>query len=267
MRPGLRAGLLVAFAAALVACADAPRGGAGPAHVRRGGSVPPTLVLQAGHGDGLRSWGPVFDRLAQGHAVVAFDRPGYGGRAGTSAPRDPCTMADEQHALLRQLGLRTPVVLVGHSLGGRYQWVHAVLYPDDVAALVLIEPTHPEHWRRLQSQVPAMAALVKAARLAFTPTMAAEFDAQDACLDRRVGPAARAAARRIPARVLVRQDYHGLERGAFETLHRALMHDWLDLVDAPGLDVVPRSGHYIHRDRPDAVVRAIDELTSRIRPS
>lgn len=254
--------VLALCAAALIACADTPRGDEVTRHIRRAGATEPTIVLQAGHGDGARSWDPIFDRLATRHAVIAFDRPGYGGRAGTAAPRDPCTMADEQHALLRQLGIRTPVVLVGHSLGGRYQWVHAALYPEDVAALVLIEPTHPDHWQRLQAEAPAMAGVVKVARLGFTPTMAAEFDAQDACLRERLGPAARAAARRVPARVLVRQDYAGLERGSFEAMHRRLMQGWLELVNAPRLDAVAGAGHYVHRDRPDAVIAAINEAAA-----
>ncbi|MFO1217981.1 MAG: alpha/beta hydrolase [Burkholderiaceae bacterium] len=257
----------VICARALIACADAPRPDDIARHLRRGGSAQPTVVLQAGHGDGARSWDPVFDRLAARHAVIAFDRPGYAGRTATAAPRDPCTIADEQHALLQQLGVKTPVVLVGHSLGGRYQWVHAALYPDDVAALVLIEPTHPDHWRRLQTEAPAMAGVVKVARLGFSAMMAAEFDAQDGCLHERLGPAARAAARRIPARVLVRQDYQGLERGAFETMHRALMQGWLELVHAPRLDAVAGAGHYVHRDRPDAVVTAIDEAVAAARSS
>lgn len=257
--------LLVAVASAgLIACAGAPRGDDAVRHVQRAGTSQPVVVLQAGHGDGARSWQPVFQRIAARHAVVAHDRPGYGGHAAVAGPRDPCTLADEQHALLQRMGVTAPVVLVGHSLGGRIQWVHAALYPADVAALVLIEPTHPEHWARLQAEAPAMAGVVKLARLGFNATMAAEFDAQDACLRERLGPAERAAARRVPAVVLVRQDYQGLERGAFEAMHRRAMHDWLPLVGARQLTTVAGAGHYIHRDRPDAVVDAIDSVVARL---
>lgn len=253
------------LSAGLIACAGTPRPDDAVRHVQRAGTSLPVVMLQAGHGDGARSWQPVFQRIAEQHAVIAFDRPGYGGRAASGGPRDPCTIADEQHALLGQLGVKTPVVLVGHSLGGRYQWVYAALYPADVAALVLIEPTHPEHWRRLQAEVPAMAGVVKLARLGFSATMAAEFDVQDACLRERLGPAERAAARRVPARLLARQDYQGLERGAFEAMHRRSMHDWLQLVDAPRVDFVAGSGHYIHRDQPQAVLAAIDEMAALAR--
>lgn len=265
--PGRRLAVHVAAlcALALSGCAQTPRHDDNTLpHVRRAGSALPAVVLQAGHGDGARSWAPVFDAIAKRHAVIAFDRPGYGGRAGTQAPRDPCTIADEQHALLQRLGVRTPVVLVGHSLGGRYQWVHAALYPDDVAALVLIEPTHPEHWQRLQAEAPAMAGVVKIARLGFSRTMAAEFDAQDICLRERLGPSERAAARRVPARVIVRQTYQGLERGTFEAMHRRLMQDWLELVQAPRLNAVEGAGHYVHRDRPAAVLAAIEDVAATL---
>lgn len=257
--------LAAVAAAGMIACAGAPQVDDGTRHVQRAGSARPVVVLQAGHGDGARSWQPVFGRIAERHAVIAFDRPGYGGRAAATGPRDPCTMADEQHALLQRLGVTTPVVLVGHSLGGRYQWVHAALYPADVAGLVLIEPTHPEHWARLQAEVPVMAGAIRLARLSFSATMAAEFDDQDACLRERLGLAERQRAHRVPARVLVRQDYQGLERGAFEQLHRRAMRDWLQLVDAPQLTLVAGTGHYIHRDRPDAVIDAIDDVAARTR--
>lgn len=237
----------------------------GPRHLRHAGSGAPTIVLQAGHGDGASSWRPVFDALAHDHAVLAYDRPGYGTRASTAAPRDPCTIADEQRTLLRQAGAPPPYLLVGHSLGGRYQWVYAALYPNEVAGLVLIEPTHPEHWQRLQTQAPAMATTVKALRVVFSDTMRREFDEQDRCLAERVGPAQIAALRRIPARVLARASYPLPERGAFEAMHRQTQHDWLALSGARQIDIVSGTGHYIHRDRPDAVLAAVEQVAASIR--
>lgn len=231
-----------------------------PAGVQRAGHGEPTVVLQAGHGDGARSWRAVFDLLASRHAVVAFDRPGYGASPPTAASRDPCTIAAEQRAMLQRLGARPPYLLVGHSLGGRYQWIYAALWPHEVAGLVLIEPTHPAHWERLQAEAPAMALVVKAARLGFSPTMRREFDEQDRCVAERVGPAQLQALRRIPARVVVRERYAIAESGNFERMHRRAMNDWLELVAARSLDRVERSGHYVQRDRPDAVAAAVEAV-------
>lgn len=270
MRRAARLAPVALAALSLLACGELTpmpdRHDAGePRHVLRAGNGTPTVVLQAGHGDGASTWRPVFDSLARHHAVVAYDRPGYGAHAAAKTARDPCTIATEQRALLRQLGVPPPYLLVGHSLGGRYQWVYAALYPQDVAGLVLIEPTHPEHWQRLQAQAPAMATTIKALRVVFNDTMRREFDQQDHCLVERIGSAQIAALRRIPARILARESYALPERGAFEQMHRQTQQDWLALLGAKQVDTVARSGHYIHRDRPDVVVGAVDELAESVR--
>ena len=67
------------------------------------------------------------EELASGQAVFAYDRPGYAGNPASEALRDPCTVAAELRAQLRTAGLQPPYVLVGHSLGGLYQYVFARL--------------------------------------------------------------------------------------------------------------------------------------------
>jgi len=259
----MRGTLTLAAAALLAACSSLqpaqPVSGVA-SRVLRAGHGAPTIVLQSGLGDGTAPWATVFETLAREHQVVAIERPGYGGSPAGPAPRDPCTIADEQRALLQQLGIAPPYLLVGHSLGGRYQWVYAALYPHEVAALVLLEPTHPEHWQRLRRDAPAMATTVSALSLTFGRAMKREFDAQDRCLAERIGAAQRAAVRRVPARLLTRESYPLAERGAFEAMHRQSQLDWLQLTGATQVQRVSGSGHYLQRDRPDAVVAAVREM-------
>src|SRR5574343_1205197 len=115
----------------------------------------PTVVLQAGLGDGQSAWRPVLPALQQLGPVFAYDRPGYGSAASVDGARDPCTIARELHALLQQQQVAPPYLLVGHSIGGLYQYVYARLYPQEVAGMVLLDPTHTEHWASMQQQVPA----------------------------------------------------------------------------------------------------------------
>lgn len=258
---GRLAGVLAA--AVLAACAGLPPAQpvAGLAtRAVRAGQGAPAIVLQSGLGDGAAPWRTVFESLSREHEVIAIERPGYSGSAASAAPRDPCTIATEQHALLKHLGVRPPYLLVGHSLGGRYQWVYAALYPDEVAGLVLVEATHPEHWQRLRRDAPAMATTVSALRVAFSPTMKREFDDQDRCLAQRIGPAQLALLKRIPTRVLARDTYSLPERGAFAAMHARSQQDWLPLTGADELQRVAGSGHYLQRDRPDAVADAVLQL-------
>ncbi|WP_374585034.1 alpha/beta fold hydrolase [Pseudoduganella sp.] len=208
----------------------------------------PTVVLQAGLGDGQSAWHPILPGLAARGPVFAFDRPGYGGQAAVDGPRDPCTIAREQHALLERQGIAPPYLLVGHSLGGLYQYVFARLYPNEVAGMVLLDPTHPRHLATLQQEAPAMAALAKTVHT-LTPngTMRREFRDQAVCLETLDASQPIAA----PVRLLT---------SGKGTVLPHLRSDWQRLTGAPKVETFEQSGHYLQRDVPDEVVRAIDSL-------
>jgi pimeloyl-ACP methyl ester carboxylesterase len=176
-------------------------------------------------------------------------------------PRDACSIAAEQRAMLQARGIAPPYVLVGHSLGGLYQYVYARLYPDEVAALVLVDATHPDHWPRMQADAPAMATTVRAMSGLFSPVMKREFADQLGCLD-RVSLLPRL---RVPTRLLVRSEFGIPERGGFERIVLALQRDWLTITGASRIERIEGAGHYIQRDRPDAVVRAIEDSVRNAR--
>jgi pimeloyl-ACP methyl ester carboxylesterase len=221
------------------------------------GQGSPVIVLQSGLGDGKDTWAPVLPTLAQQHAVFAYDRPGYGGSSEVFGARDPCTVATELHTLLHAEGVKPPYVLVGHSLGGLYQLAFAKLYPKEVAALVLLDPTHPEHWPRMQAQAPAAAALLKGVRLTlFSGTMRREFDDMALCMDRLKLDQPTT----VPARVLVSTVRPAIEQGAFDQMLQGLRPDWLRFTGAAQLQSVPAAGHYIHKDQPAVVVQAVNAV-------
>ena len=108
-------------------------------HVDRGEGPPVVLV----HGNTVsladfEACGLIDLLVAQGHRVIAFDRPGFGH---SSRPRDrlwtPSAQAGLLHAALQQLGVERPVV-VGHSLGTLIALAMALDHPADVRALVLL---------------------------------------------------------------------------------------------------------------------------------
>lgn len=222
----------------------------------------PTVVFQSGLGDGHAVWREVLAQLPPALPAIAADRPGYGERPAGAGPRDACHIAAEQRALLQRSGLRPPYVLVGHSLGGLYQYVYARLYPQEVAGLVLLDPTHPDLLATLQREQPAAASVLRLARqLAFTPAMRQEFDAQADCLQQLPGRAPLA----VPTLLLAstRQPFYMTEE--LQSALDGLRADWLRRTGALLLPV-QGSGHHLHRDAPHAVAQAVQALTARAAP-
>lgn len=232
----------------------------GPIVYTKVGHGEPTIVLQSGLGDGRDPWIPVLGQLREHYSVFAYDRPGYGESTATPpTPRSPCGIASELHELLKSAGVKPPYVLVGHSIGGLYQYAFSRMYPDEVAGIVLIDATHPMHLRRMQVEVPVMANMLDSmSRRVFRGMMQVEFNMQQECVDallQKPRPD-------VPVRVLTRTVYSPVEAASgFESMVHGLEPNWLPLVGGKGLQPVPGAGHYIQRDKPDVVVAAIEAVT------
>ncbi len=217
----------------------------------------PAVIFQSGLGDGKNVWASVIEKLPSTTQVLAYDRPGYGGSPLTSGSRDPCAIADELRQLTRRLGLKPPFVLVGHSLGGLYQYCYAQRQPEEVLGLVLIDPTHPDHLAELKRQAPAQAALLSALRYSlFTPAMRQEFDGQSTCsVHLKAGKPVDK-----PIHFLFSGKFRIEEQGAFEKMVRTLRAQWLsNMPNAEATEVVA-SGHYIQKEQAGRVADAISRI-------
>jgi pimeloyl-ACP methyl ester carboxylesterase len=105
---------------------------------------PPVVVFENGLGGTLDWWSKVWPEIARDHSALAYNRAGYGKSSATTEPRDGAHIVEELRTLLQAQALKPPYILVGHSLGGLYMQLYARKYPKEVAALVLVDSTHPE---------------------------------------------------------------------------------------------------------------------------
>jgi pimeloyl-ACP methyl ester carboxylesterase len=102
----------------------------------------PVVVLEGGAGASSAAWGWIFPAVAEHATVVAYDRAGLGwSDASSDEPSTETALADLRHALDAR-GLAGPYLLVGHSLGSHYVRAFAAAHPDEVAGMVLVDPSH-----------------------------------------------------------------------------------------------------------------------------
>lgn len=99
----------------------------------------PVLVLLHGYGDAYSTWEGWAAALRAGHRVISLDLPGHGL---TAAPVGTQIDREAQARLVLRLAeaLKLPrFVLAGNSMGGGVAWQAALLAPQALRGLVLVD--------------------------------------------------------------------------------------------------------------------------------
>jgi pimeloyl-ACP methyl ester carboxylesterase len=103
-------------------------------------------VLDAALGGSSLSWTLVQPEIARFTRVCSYDRAGFGWSDAGPMPRTAGRVASELRVLLDRAAVPPPYLLVGHSFGGLVMRIFAAAHRADTAALVLVDPAHPEDW-------------------------------------------------------------------------------------------------------------------------
>ena len=253
------------------------------------GSGRPTVVLQTGYGNAGDIWSTatahlpaVAPGLAATNRVCVYDRPGstlsldaagnllsspQPGRSDqVPMPRTATAVVTEWHDLLTTAGVPGPYLLVGHSIGGLFTVLYARTYPDEVAGMVLVDATPPAFGSLLP---PASLTLLKASLNAPSsiPGYAFEgYDLDDILSSIEAAPALRS----TPSTLL----FAGKPQEVADPAALALLKDVAVVQDQaraqltasiPGArtQLVPDATHYVHVERPDAVIKAVQAVASK----
>lgn len=125
-----------------------------------GQGLPMVLFEQGGEG-AIPNWRMVQPVIAKITRTCVYDRTGFGLSDPPIAPITATSTTDDLRKLLAARGETSPIIIVGHSIGGFYGTVYANRFPDDVAGLVLVDsgfagqnnPKAPEDRRRLLEDI------------------------------------------------------------------------------------------------------------------
>lgn len=99
----------------------------------------PTLVLLHGSGSSLHTWQGWIDELSTEFKIITMDLPGHGltGYEPNSTYDWP-TYANIVDKLLTELNV-TKFSIAGNSMGGAVAWNYAVMFPQKIQNLILID--------------------------------------------------------------------------------------------------------------------------------
>jgi pimeloyl-ACP methyl ester carboxylesterase len=126
-------------------------GDGGKLYLFEQGSGGPTVVFESGIAATNLNWCHIQEMVSRFTHTASYDRCGLGWSSPCRTARTPGNIAIELHALLQCAGIKPPYLLVGHSFGGLVMRRYAIMYPEDVAGVVLVDPMRPEEWQPLDA--------------------------------------------------------------------------------------------------------------------
>lgn len=265
------------------------------------GQGSPTVILDSGIGGGMSDWARVHKDLSKTTRVCAYDRAGYGFSDPGPMPRESAAIATDLADLLKGAGVRGPYVLVGHSAGSLNVRLFANWRFDDVAGMVLVDPSGDFQQTRFAAAAPGLAQEAQPSRpdrlaacldVARRGLLAKDSDLYRSCREndpaRLETPGAEGSALNSSssAQNLVTQRKYGdlpmvvltrdkAPRPGFSdadvSAHYAVwtqIHDELAGLSQKGVRrMIPGAGHYIQNDKPQAVIDAVNEVVAAARQS
>ncbi len=120
--------------------------------IEKGTGGGPTVLFESGITATNLNWFHIQDRVSRFVATASYDRSGLGWSSPCRSARTPGNIAQELHTMLEKAQIKPPYVLVGHSFGGLVMRKFALLYPEEVASVVLVDPMRCEEWPPLDPE-------------------------------------------------------------------------------------------------------------------
>lgn len=225
------------------------------------GEGSPTVILEAGLGDGKDSWVPIYNQIAERTRVFAYDRAGYGASRSANKTRDGATIVRELRSTLQSLNLRPPYVLVGHSIGGTFIELYARTYPDEVAGVVFVDSRHADFTRQCQVAEAGSCTppVLLSALMPLGPKREMASGDQTMAQVLNAGPFPD-----VPLVVLTRGKQF-LESARFYEVWLQTQEALASLSNDSEYNICERCGHYVHRDNPGMVVDAVASVIEQAR--
>jgi pimeloyl-ACP methyl ester carboxylesterase len=225
----------------------------------------PAIVLDAGGGLDSSYWNALVPVLAAdtGSEIITYDRAGSGASDEVPGPWHVEAAVSDLETGLRTLGVTHDVVLVSHSLAGEIATYFVRANPQWVSGAVLVDASLPQFYTDDEIVRVAAAGQAQLAALAGQPSTQQSRQLQALAIG--YAPAHRAYhqiswPRSVPATVIVSA------KTPFETSPedaqrwRAAQSAFAAAAPNRTLVVATNSSHDIPVDRPDVVIKAVDDM-------
>jgi pimeloyl-ACP methyl ester carboxylesterase len=125
------------------------------------GQGSPVVILTAGAGDWSEHWQFVQGPVAQRTRVCAWDRAGFGYSDASDVPQSATATEDDLEEALSGAHIAAPYLLVAHSAGSYETLRFADRHLQEIAGMVLVDPSLPAMARRIDAVSPLAAKVIR----------------------------------------------------------------------------------------------------------
>jgi pimeloyl-ACP methyl ester carboxylesterase len=127
-------------------------------HVYSKGDGKNTIVLLSGLGTAAPAldFEPLINELSKNNKVVVVEPFGYGWSDLTNKERTVENIIGEIRVALKKSNISGPYILMPHSASGIYSMYYANKYPDEIKAIIGIDPTLPKALEYFDESAPTM---------------------------------------------------------------------------------------------------------------
>jgi len=243
-------------------------GGGRKIFVSCAGTGSPTVILEHGLDSSGFEWREVQDAIADTTQVCFTSRAnmGFSDRIPGDDQRTMQDAVDDLTAVLTAADVEGPYVLVGHSAGGLSMRLFADQHPEDVVGMVLVDTTHEDMLNRMEQALSSQAwsqlnsVWTSNAEGLDLPASSAEVAAIGDLGDLPLVVLEAGLSQTDDPPPGMTQNTIDEVQAVFPAVESTLQAELAQLSTNSTHLVVEDAGHFIHMQRPDVVIDAIESL-------
>ncbi len=233
------------------------------------GAGNPVVVFVSGLGPTMDDFFEIQNKISKTTQTFCYDRAGVGKSESFNNDRNLENISSELKELLEKVEISKPFILVGHSRGGLIARFFANKYPDKICGLILIDPALPEHRsmkRALRTdkekvEFDAFYNSFCTDSVKYSATIRSEFKAADSTsISGKNFPS------NIPITILASNKITKDKYSKADTKIKVdLLNAYLKTAPQIKLILTNKSGHFIHEDEPNLVIKEILLMINKIK--
>ena len=224
-----------------------------------------TVIFESGFGTDFKVWGNVAAEVMKTNQVMLYSRAGTGKSEANPKPQTLEAAVQDLTVLIEQANLTPPFILVGHSYGAFIIRAYAAQHPDKVKGLVFVDPAHEKMMQELKKADHAKAIKDLELQNSFIPDrFKQENEAINTIFEKAALPdfgklpqvpvVVLTSVQKRPKPELLLHEPTGI------AVWRRLHNEFFSQFSSGAHIVTAGSGHNIHREEPELVINAINQV-------